>query len=67
MGTTSALRVVKDIERVPRGLWRYLVCAGMPLVGGATSEGGNVYQWVMEDLLNDDGRPGRSARRPRAR
>ncbi len=55
MGTTSALRVVKDIERVPRGLWRYLVCAGMPLVGGATSEGGNVYQWVMEDLLNDDG------------
>ena len=55
MGTTSALRVVKDIERVPRGLWRYLVCAGMPLVGGATSEGGNVYQWVMDDLLKDDG------------
>ena len=56
MGTTSALRVVKDIERVPRGLWRYLVCAGMPLVGGATSEGGNVYQWVMEDLLQDEDR-----------
>ena len=55
MGTTSALRVVKDIERVPRGLWRYLVCAGMPLVGGATSEGGNVYQWVMEELLKADG------------
>ncbi len=55
MGTTSALRVVKVSERVPRGLWRYLVCAGMPLVGGATSEGGNVYQWVMEDLLKDDG------------
>ena len=55
MGTTSALRVVKDIERVPRGLWRYLVCAGMPLVGGATSEGGNVYQWVMQDLLRDEG------------
>ena len=55
MGTTSALRVVKDIERVPRGLWRYLVCAGMPLVGGATSEGGNVYQWVTQDLLNNAG------------
>ncbi len=55
LGTTSALRVVKDIERVPRGLWRYLVCAGMPLVGGATSEGGNVYQWVMDDLLKYDG------------
>ncbi len=54
MGTTSALRVVKEVERVPHGLWRYLVCAGMPLVGGATSEGGNVYQWVMEDLLLED-------------
>ena len=51
IGTTSALRVVKDIERVPAGLWRYLVTADMPLVGGATSEGGNVYQWVMEDQL----------------
>ncbi|MYD09942.1 MAG: carbohydrate kinase [Chloroflexi bacterium] len=54
MGTTSALRVVKDIERVPRGLWRYLVCAGMPLIGGAASEGGNVYQWAMEALRGDD-------------
>ena len=54
IGTTSALRVVKDIDRVPDGLWRYLVSADMPLVGGATSEGGNVYQWVMEDLLLAD-------------
>ena len=54
MGTTSALRVVKDIKRVPRGLWRYLVCAGMPLIGGAASEGGNVYQWVMHELLKRD-------------
>ena len=55
MGTTSALRVVKHIERVPRGLWRYLISGDMPLVGGATSEGGNVYQWVMDDLLKSDG------------
>lgn len=54
IGTTSALRVVKDIERVPDGLWRYLVAADMSLVGGATSEGGNVYQWVMEELLPGD-------------
>ena len=54
VGTTSALRVVKAIERVPAGLWRYLVAADLPLVGGATSEGGNVYQWVMEALLNRD-------------
>jgi len=50
IGTTSALRIAKQIERVPDGLWRYLVCDGMPLVGGATSEGGNVYQWVVEEL-----------------
>ncbi|MDE2774693.1 MAG: FGGY-family carbohydrate kinase [Chloroflexota bacterium] len=54
IGTTSALRVVKHIERVPVGLWRYLVDGDMPLVGGATSEGGNVYQWVMEELLHGD-------------
>jgi len=52
IGTTSALRVVKHIERVPVGLWRYLVDGAMPLVGGATSEGGNVYQWVKEELLH---------------
>lgn len=54
IGTTSALRVVKAVERVPPGLWRYLVSADMTLVGGATSEGGNVYQWVMDDLLGAD-------------
>ena len=54
IGTTSALRVVKPIKRVPAGLWRYLVDANMPLVGGATSEGGNVYQWVMQELLRAD-------------
>lgn len=54
IGTTSALRVVKNVDRVPDGLWRYLVDADLPLVGGATSEGGNVYQWVMEDLLLGD-------------
>ena len=50
IGTTSALRVVKHSESLPDGLWRYLVRQGMPLVGGATSEGGNVYQWAVEEL-----------------
>ncbi|MDE2638205.1 MAG: FGGY-family carbohydrate kinase [Chloroflexota bacterium] len=54
IGTTAALRVVKNVEPVPAGLWRYLVSADMPLIGGATSEGGNVYQWVMEALLRAD-------------
>ena len=50
IGTTSALRVVKHSNRLPEGLWRYLVRRDMPLVGGATSEGGNVFQWVVEAL-----------------
>ncbi len=54
IGTTSALRVVREIPRLPAGLWRYLVCAGMPLVGGATSEGGNVYQWAVQELDIDE-------------
>ncbi len=54
IGTTSALRVVSEIDRVPDGLWRYLICAGMPLIGGATSEGGNVYQWAVEELALDE-------------
>jgi gluconokinase len=54
IGTTSALRVIRDVEPVPAGLWRYLVTTDLNLVGGATSEGGNVYQWVMQDLLRAD-------------
>ncbi len=50
IGTTSALRVVARQGTLPDGLWRYLVCQDMPLIGGATSEGGNVYQWAVEEL-----------------
>lgn len=50
IGTTSALRVISRRGKLPAGLWRYLVCQGMPLVGGATSEGGNVFQWAVEML-----------------
>ena len=65
IGTTSALRAVREVERVPKGLWRYLLCTGMPLVGGATSEGGNVYQWALEELgLDEDGLEARLRRRP---
>ncbi len=65
IGTTSALRVVKAVERVPPGLWSYVVCADMPLVGGATSEGGNVYQWAVEELaLDKSALEAQLARRP---
>lgn len=65
IGTTSALRIVKPIDRIPEGLWRYVVAEGMPLVGGATSEGGNVYQWVHDQLgIEDDDLDNVLAQRP---
>ncbi|HMQ33499.1 MAG TPA: gluconokinase [Chloroflexaceae bacterium] len=51
MGTTGAMRVVQaDLDTVPPGLWCYRVDKGLALVGGATSEGGNVYAWLRQTL-----------------
>ena len=56
VGTSAALRVVTDgTRRAPKGLWRYRVDRRRGLVGGATSEGGNVYAWCRRVLqLPDD-------------
>jgi gluconokinase len=56
VGTSAALRVATDASRQPpRGLWRYAVDRERLLLGGATSEGGNVYAWCRETLrLPDD-------------
>lgn len=56
VGTSAALRVVTDAGvRPPRGLWRYRLDDRRSLVGGATSEGGNVYAWCRDVLrLPDD-------------
>ncbi len=52
VGTTAALRMVTDesLPRVPDGLWSYRVDAQHQLIGGATSEGGNIFQWVRQTL-----------------
>lgn len=66
VGTTGALRVVLFDDRgegasvggpsavvpaqVPAGLWCYRVDRRRALLGGATSEGGNVYAWMRETL-----------------
>jgi gluconokinase len=51
VGTSAALRIV---TRTPgpavRGLWRYRVDRDASIVGGATSEGGNVYAWCRDVL-----------------
>jgi gluconokinase len=51
IGTSGALReIVDDVQQVPAGLWLYRVDRRRALLGGATSEGGNVYAWMKETL-----------------
>ncbi len=59
VGTTSALRVVLPASpEIPPGLWCYRVDARRSLLGGALSEGGNLFAW-LEELLALDGNPAR--------
>ena len=50
VGTTSAMRIVTDqpVARVPDGLWCYRVDRNHALVGGAMTEGGNLFAWVRD-------------------
>jgi len=51
VGTSAALRVVTTDPPEPRrGLWRYRLDRRRALLGGATSEGGNVYAWCRQIL-----------------
>jgi gluconokinase len=54
VGTTAAVRVIqRERQPVHEGLWRYRVDRGRYLVGGATSEGGNVLAWGRDTLAVD--------------
>ena len=54
VGTSAALRVVLPVAAAgsptPWGLWRYRLDGRRALVGGATSEGGNVAAWCRRAL-----------------
>ncbi|HEY3066823.1 MAG TPA: gluconokinase [Methylomirabilota bacterium] len=50
VGTSAAMRVVGPAVAPPMGLWRYRIDRRLSLVGGATSEGGNVYAWLADVL-----------------
>jgi gluconokinase len=53
LGTSAAMRVVTapgGAGETPWGLWRYRVDRQRSLVGGATSEGGNVLAWSRRVL-----------------
>ncbi|HLZ81675.1 MAG TPA: gluconokinase [Ktedonobacteraceae bacterium] len=52
IGTSSAMRVVVAPEQVvpSSGVWLYLLDAKRALLGGALSEGGNIFAWMAETL-----------------
>jgi gluconokinase len=55
-GTSTAMRLVlrADAVDVPDGLWAYRVDGDHFVVGGAESNGGNVWAWLNERLRLDD-------------
>ena len=51
VGTTGAMRIaIPGTPPPPPGLWCYRIDRQTALVGGATSEGGNIYQWMRDTL-----------------
>lgn len=53
IGTTAALRMIIPSSTpppVPEGLWAYRVDTKRHLIGGATTEGGNLYEWLSQTL-----------------
>jgi gluconokinase len=55
LGTSAALRVATAAPVAPPlGLWRYRLDRRLALVGGALSEGGNVYAWCRDVLRLPD-------------
>jgi gluconokinase len=56
VGTSGAMRVLAggEVAQVPLGLWCYRLNRDMSLLGGALSEGGNVFAWLREVLRVDD-------------
>lgn len=52
VGTSGAMRVCStaDAVTIPAGLWCYRVDRRRLLLGGALSNGGNLYAWLVETL-----------------
>jgi gluconokinase len=52
IGTTAAMRVVvqNTVARVPLELWSYRIDRRRRVIGGATSNGGNIYSWCRDAL-----------------
>jgi gluconokinase len=52
VGTSAAMRILLpgDAPPPPAGLWRYLLDGNHALIGGALSNGGNLYAWLRDTL-----------------
>jgi gluconokinase len=57
VGTSGAMRVCWPAEtvRIPRGLWCYRANRRYAVMGGALSNGGDVYAWCQETLRLEPG------------
>ncbi len=54
VGTSGALRVLtRRRPRLAPGLWCYLLDEQRRVVGGALSNGGNLYEWLLQTLRVD--------------
>lgn len=56
LGTSGALRVMwpGDVPEVPRALWVYRADRRRVLTGGAVTNGGSVYRWMLDTLALGD-------------
>jgi gluconokinase len=56
LGTSGALRVMwsGEVPEVPRALWVYRADRRRVLTGGAITNGGAVYRWLLETLALGD-------------
>ncbi len=56
IGTTAAVRAVLkgQVDSLPPGLWSYCLDRHRSLLGGATSDGGSVYDWMGKTLKLPD-------------
>ncbi len=53
VGTSGAMRVAYEGEppaKIPDGLWCYRIDREKVILGGALSDGGNVYAWMKKNL-----------------
>lgn len=66
VGTSGAMRVMHEsgTPRAPFGLWCYRVDARRFLLGGALSNGGNVFSWMHKTLRLDDDLEARLSQMP---